>query len=153
MRRHPQSRLGLLALVTLILTTVMAAACQGDVYSQQRTRMVALHLARRDISDSVVLGVMGRVPRHLFVPAGQRPFAYEDRPLAIGEGQTISQPYIVAYMTQALGLEAGDRVLEIGTGVGVSGGGSGRDCQTGVHDRDRAATGPEGGGGVGASGV
>jgi protein-L-isoaspartate(D-aspartate) O-methyltransferase len=80
--------------------------------------MVAFQLQARDIVDPVVLEVMGRVPRHLYVPEAMRASAYEDRPLPIGEGQTISQPYIVAYMTQALDLEPGDRVLEIGTGSG-----------------------------------
>ena len=61
---------------------------------------------------------MARVPRHLFVPADVPPFAYEDRPLPIGRGQTISQPYIVAYMTEALQLSPGHKVLEIGTGSG-----------------------------------
>ena len=83
-----------------------------------REQMVAFQLQARDIVDPVVLEVMGRVPRHLYVPEAMRASAYEDRPLPIGEGQTISQPYIVAYMTQALDLEPGDRVLEIGTGSG-----------------------------------
>ena len=83
-----------------------------------REQMVAFQLQARDIVDPVVLEVMGRVPRHLYVPEAMRAAAYEDRPLPIGEGQTISQPYIVAYMTQALDLEPGDRVLEIGTGSG-----------------------------------
>ena len=87
-------------------------------YSQLRAWMVASQLRSRDIDDRVVLEAMGRVPRHLYVPELIRRSAYDDRPLPIGEDQTISQPYIVAYMTQALGLEPGDRVLEIGTGSG-----------------------------------
>ena len=86
--------------------------------ARRRAQMVASQLQTRDIVDPVVLEVMGRVPRHLYVPEPMRRFAYEDSPLPIGEGQTISQPYIVAYMTQALELEPGDRVLEIGTGSG-----------------------------------
>jgi protein-L-isoaspartate(D-aspartate) O-methyltransferase len=68
--------------------------------------------------DPKVMDAMGRVPRHEFVPALVRPFAYENRPLPIGHGQTISQPYIVALMSDLIGLERGDRVLEIGTGSG-----------------------------------
>jgi protein-L-isoaspartate(D-aspartate) O-methyltransferase len=70
------------------------------------------------MKDPVVLGVMGNVPRHLFVDASYRDRAYGDHPLPIGEGQTISQPYVVAIMTEALRLRRGDRVLEIGTGSG-----------------------------------
>ncbi|MBM3294009.1 MAG: protein-L-isoaspartate(D-aspartate) O-methyltransferase [Candidatus Aminicenantes bacterium] len=80
--------------------------------------MVRFHLQGRDISDRRVLAVMGEVPRHLFVPPAYRPQAYEDYPLPIEEGQTISQPYIVALMTQALKLRGGERVLEVGTGSG-----------------------------------
>ena len=80
--------------------------------------MVEADLRARDIDDERVLQAMSRVQRHLFVPLALRDGAYGDRPLPIGEDQTISQPYIVAYMTQALHLEPGDRVLEIGTGSG-----------------------------------
>jgi len=80
--------------------------------------MVAEQLARRDITDRRVLEAMGTVPRHLFVPPAYRDQAYEDYPLPIGEGQTISQPYIVALMTQSLGLAGSEKVLEIGTGSG-----------------------------------
>jgi protein-L-isoaspartate(D-aspartate) O-methyltransferase len=80
--------------------------------------MVTRQLQARDIVDARVLATMGRVPRHRFVPEGERPLAYADHPLPIGLQQTISQPYIVAYMTQALAVEPGDRVLEIGTGSG-----------------------------------
>ena len=80
--------------------------------------MVAEQLASRDISDPRVLEVMGKVPRHLFVSPAYRDQAYEDYPLPIEEGQTISQPYIVALMTQWLGLRGGESVLEIGTGSG-----------------------------------
>jgi protein-L-isoaspartate(D-aspartate) O-methyltransferase len=87
-------------------------------FSQERQAMVAEQLRRRDIRDERVLAAMARVPRHLFVPAASQSEAYEDRPLPIGDGQTISQPYMVAIMTQALGLAGGERVLEIGTGSG-----------------------------------
>ncbi|MBM3311375.1 MAG: protein-L-isoaspartate(D-aspartate) O-methyltransferase [Candidatus Aminicenantes bacterium] len=80
--------------------------------------MVRLQLEGRDISDRRVLEVMGDVPRHLFVPPAYRSQAYEDYPLPIEEGQTISQPYIVALMTQVLKLKGGERVLEVGTGSG-----------------------------------
>jgi protein-L-isoaspartate(D-aspartate) O-methyltransferase len=89
-----------------------------DPFFAERERMVERQLAGRDIVDPDVLRVMRQVPRHLFVPEKYREYAYADHPLPIGQGQTISQPYIVAYMTQALGLEAEDRVLEIGTGSG-----------------------------------
>ena len=81
-----------------------------------RMRMVERQLAARDITDPRVLDVMRRVPRHRFVPDDVRPWAYADRPLPIGHGQTISQPYVVAWMTQALQLAPDARVLEIGTG-------------------------------------
>ncbi len=80
--------------------------------------MVAQQLVRRGIHDRRVLRAMGTVPREEFVPHFLRPLAYDDRPQMIGYEQTISQPYIVALMTEALGITAGDRVLEIGTGSG-----------------------------------
>ena len=80
--------------------------------------MVKEQLIRRGIRDKKVLDVMRKIPRHLFVPAAQRKRAYGDHPLPIGEGQTISQPYVVALMTEALKLKPTDRVLEIGTGSG-----------------------------------
>lgn len=80
--------------------------------------MVAEQLAARDIADRQVLGAMAKVPRHLFVSPAYRGQAYEDYPLPIDEGQTISQPYIVALMTQCLSLRPGEKVLEIGTGSG-----------------------------------
>jgi len=80
--------------------------------------MVREQLRARDIVDERVLEVMSRIPRHLFVPEEYRDNAYGDHPLPIGHGQTISQPYIVAFMTQALKVEPGHKVLEIGTGSG-----------------------------------
>ena len=108
---------------TLLLERIQRDSRPGEASGvpepvRGREQMVAFQLQARDIVDPVVLEVMGRVPRHLYVPEAMRASAYEDRPLPIGEGQTISQPYIVAYMTQALDLEPGDRVLEIGTGSG-----------------------------------
>ena len=81
-------------------------------------RMVEQQLLARDITDPRVVRAMRRVPRDRFVPPDQRPRAYEDRPLPIGHRQTISQPYIVAYMTQALRLTPDAKVLEVGTGSG-----------------------------------
>lgn len=113
-----------LLLVSIVCLTCFASAIflsrgqELDIYAQKRRQMVAEQLAGRDISDRRVLEVMGRVPRHLFVPPPYRDQAYEDYPLPIEEGQTISQPYIVALMTQSLGLEGGEKVLEIGTGSG-----------------------------------
>lgn len=86
--------------------------------TQAREEMVAFQLRRRGIQDEKVLGVMGRIPRHQFVPEALRQAAYEDGPLPIGEGQTISQPYIVARMTELLALKGTEKVLEIGTGSG-----------------------------------
>jgi len=80
--------------------------------------MVEAQLDVRGIKDSKVLDAMRKVPRHLFVPDNLLSHAYDDEPLPIGEGQTISQPYIVAYMTEILALRRDDRVLEIGTGSG-----------------------------------
>jgi protein-L-isoaspartate(D-aspartate) O-methyltransferase len=87
-------------------------------YTEARVRMVSEQLARRDIRNERVLGAFRAVPRHLFVPPDERHLAYIDAPLPIGGGQTISQPYIVALMTQLLEAEEGDTVLEVGTGSG-----------------------------------
>jgi protein-L-isoaspartate(D-aspartate) O-methyltransferase len=87
-------------------------------YSTLQERMVNAQLRPRGITDQRVLDAMARVPRHEFAPERYRDQAYEDHPLPIAEGQTISQPYIVAIMLQALALKASDRVLEIGTGSG-----------------------------------
>jgi protein-L-isoaspartate(D-aspartate) O-methyltransferase len=83
-----------------------------------RKQMVKNQLENRDITDAEVLQAMRSVPRHLLVPEKVRSAAYADRPLPLGHGQTISQPYIVAFMTQLLDLDADDKVLEIGTGSG-----------------------------------
>ncbi len=87
-------------------------------YTNARLRMVAEQLANRDINDKRVLDAFRTVPRHLFIPEGQRHLAYADGPLPIGQGQTISQPYIVALMTQLLDLSGDEIVLEVGTGSG-----------------------------------
>jgi len=93
-------------------------ADQAAEFAARRAEMVAAQIESRGIKDRRVLSAMRRVPRHLFVPEELRSHAYDDEPLPIGEGQTISQPYIVAYMTEALGLKGNERVLEIGTGSG-----------------------------------
>ncbi len=80
--------------------------------------MVRDQIAARGVRDARVLAAMLRVPRHLFVPEAVRARAYGDHPLPIGRGQTISQPYIVAFMTESLALEPGEKVLEVGTGSG-----------------------------------
>ena len=105
----------------LILTVcyISMATGYGQVnYAEQRQVMVETQLKARDITDSKTLGAMSRVPREAFVPEDKKPYAYSDGPLSIGEGQTISQPYIVAFMTQSLRLKPEDRVLEVGTGSG-----------------------------------
>jgi protein-L-isoaspartate(D-aspartate) O-methyltransferase len=90
----------------------------GLDWNTQRQRMVDEQLRARDIRDARVLAAMAAVPRHLFVPEPERADAYGDFPLSIGYGQTISQPYIVAFMTQALDVGPDHKVLEIGTGSG-----------------------------------
>ncbi|NVM01830.1 MAG: protein-L-isoaspartate(D-aspartate) O-methyltransferase [Candidatus Helarchaeota archaeon] len=89
-----------------------------EYFDQLRKQMVEWQLKSRDIADPKVLEVMGKVKRHLFVSKNLRSEAYADHPLPIGEGQTISQPYIVALMTQLLDVKLGEKVLEIGTGSG-----------------------------------
>ncbi|MBT8089888.1 MAG: protein-L-isoaspartate(D-aspartate) O-methyltransferase [Gammaproteobacteria bacterium] len=89
-------------------------------YSRLRERMVKRQIAGRGVRSGLVLDAMRKVPRERFLPRGQRVFAYDDSPLPIGDGQTISQPYIVAYMAESLALEGGEKVLEIGTGSGYA---------------------------------
>jgi protein-L-isoaspartate(D-aspartate) O-methyltransferase len=89
-----------------------------EAFSGRRGAMVRDQIEARGVGDPAVLGAMRRVARHEFVPAGLRGSAYEDHPLPIGDGQTISQPYIVAFMTELLRVKPGQRVLEVGTGSG-----------------------------------
>ncbi|MCB9896780.1 MAG: protein-L-isoaspartate(D-aspartate) O-methyltransferase [Planctomycetes bacterium] len=86
--------------------------------ADERAAMVAQQVEERGIRDPRVLEAMRRVPRHAFVPEEMRPFAYDDSPLPLGAGQTISQPYIVARMTAAVDVQDGERVLDVGTGSG-----------------------------------
>ncbi len=90
----------------------------SEDFAAERERMVQIQIRARGVQDERVLQAMLKVPRHSFVPPDVRSYAYGDEPLPIGEGQTISQPYIVAYMTEALELRGDERVLEIGTGSG-----------------------------------
>jgi len=111
----------LAVLLALLVAACAAAPLQGpvdDEWAAWRARMVESQIRQRGVTDGRVLGAMLKVPRHVFVPEAERERAYADRPLSIGLGQTISQPYIVAYMTDALQVAPTDRVLEIGTGSG-----------------------------------
>ncbi len=87
-------------------------------FAKERRVMTDSQIRARGVRDPLVLAAIEKVPRHLFVPESMRGCAHADEPLPIGQGQTISQPFIVAYMTEALGLQGGERVLEIGTGSG-----------------------------------
>ena len=96
----------------------MTSPAASSAYSNLRLAMVDAQLRARGIRDQRVLDAMARVPRHAFTPESYRDQAYEDHPLPIGEEQTISQPYIVAIMLEALALQPSDKVLEVGTGSG-----------------------------------
>jgi protein-L-isoaspartate(D-aspartate) O-methyltransferase len=87
-------------------------------YEEEKERMVAFQVEARGVKDKKILKAMRNVDRHRFVPENMKSYAYQDEPLPIGQGQTISQPYIVAYMTEVLQLEGDERVLEVGTGSG-----------------------------------
>lgn len=89
-------------------------------HTKMRKRMVERQIAARGVTSERVLAAMRKVPRERFLPEGQSAFAYDDSPMPIGSGQTISQPYIVAYMVEALELEGGEKVLEVGTGSGYA---------------------------------
>ncbi len=127
MNRYTVSRAALRSATHVIGLTVLFSNCgfaqEADSYTDQRDRMVRTQLqtrvfGRSPVMDKAVLDAMRTVPRHRFVPDDMAKNAYADSPLPIGYGQTISQPYIVATMTEALQLEADDVVLEIGTGSG-----------------------------------
>jgi protein-L-isoaspartate(D-aspartate) O-methyltransferase len=119
-------------ILLLLLAAALAAAPVGPVppasaaaqaapeadRAAERERMVRTQIEERGVEDPGVLRAMRAVPRHLFVPERHQGSAYADRPLPIGLGQTISQPYIVALMTELLAVEPGDRILEVGTGSG-----------------------------------
>lgn len=103
------------AIGTFLFTQLVNA---NDAFDLRRERMVRDQIENRGIRNREVLRVMRQTPRHLFVPEAVRSYAYDDGPLSIGSGATISQPYIVAYMTELLNVAKNHRVLEIGTGSG-----------------------------------
>jgi protein-L-isoaspartate(D-aspartate) O-methyltransferase len=107
-----------LILACFALAAAARAAAAQDAETRARRLMVEEQIAGREVRDSATLRAMLSVPRHQFVPANLRTSAYADFPLPIGYGQTISQPYIVAFMTEQLGLTPRSRVLEVGTGSG-----------------------------------
>ncbi len=120
-------KFSLLFVLFILLAGPDGAIMAGDDFSKQRRRMV--HLIERDVRETsryigtaslspTVMEAMRSVKRHEFVPPYQKPYAYQNRPLAIGHGQTISQPYIVALMTHLLGISPAGKVLEVGTGSG-----------------------------------
>jgi len=111
MQRKP---IFIILLNMVILTPIFC----HDKFEKDRSEMVREQIQARGVTDKNTLMAMKLVPRHLFVPEEIKEKAYEDRPLPIGYGQTISQPYIVAYMTDLLNVGTGDTVLEIGTGSG-----------------------------------
>lgn len=110
----------------LLLATMLAYGCCSDAAAsrsdsgrqRERDDMVMSQIEARGVRDARVLAAMRQVPRHEFMPRDLAPYAYEDQPLPIGFAQTISQPYIVAFMTETLQLRGGEKVLEIGTGSG-----------------------------------
>lgn len=106
-------------LACVSFTLAVSGAVEGD-HTVARRKMVELQIVRSDrgITNAAVVAAMGKVPRHEFVPAEYRAFAYEDHPLPIGHGQTISQPFIVAVMTEKLEPKPADKILEVGTGSG-----------------------------------
>ena len=107
--------------IHIIILLLVCSSCKSQPegsYEQQREQMVKYQIELRGISKPDVIKAMQAVPRHKFVPLAYRHLSYQDTPLPIGEGQTISQPYIVAFMTEKLDLAKSDKVLEIGTGSG-----------------------------------
>jgi len=109
---------GILCAVLAVFLGVTMTSCSPQGWTDLRERMVLQQIETRGVKDPAVLDAMRTVPRHLFVPEDYREAAYNDSPLPIGESQTISQPYIVALMSELLEVEAGAKVLEIGTGSG-----------------------------------
>jgi protein-L-isoaspartate(D-aspartate) O-methyltransferase len=101
-----------------LLLCLPTGAAATDERTDERDRMVAEQIAARGVKDAATLAALRSVPRHLFVPDAQKPYAYQDRPLPIGHGQTISQPFMVATMTELIAPGPGRKVLEIGTGSG-----------------------------------
>lgn len=115
----PSILIGMLVLASALYLGYTYMMRRGDdEFVDARAAMVERQLKARGISDERVLEVMGRLPRHLFVDPSMMDQAYEDHPLPIAEGQTISQPYVVALMTESLDLDGSEKVLEVGTGSG-----------------------------------
>jgi len=116
----PVSRAGIFFQMILFFlsTGVLMQNLNAQKHEEERLDMVETQIAQRGIKSELVLGAMQKVPRHMFVPANLESIAYYDRPLPIGYDQTISQPYIVAFMSEALDINTGDKILEIGTGSG-----------------------------------
>ena len=108
----------ILLLTLLVFHAYPHAAGWADEFKMKRLKMVEKQISRRGVRDKRLLKVLRELPRHYYVLPDDVDYAYLDGPLPIGEGQTISQPYIVAYMTQALRLTGGEKVLEVGTGSG-----------------------------------
>ncbi len=106
------------AVGAVLLTVMTSARPQQDDFAEQRLLMVRQQIEQRGVSDPLVLAAMKKVERHLFVPENIRSYAYIDRPLPIGRGQTISQPFIVALMTELAEIKPGSSILEVGTGSG-----------------------------------
>jgi len=111
-------KLSIISFCAVLIPVMNCSADSPQDFTAARHRMVERQIEARGVRDTRVLEAMRKVPRHRFVPESYISMAYADFPLAIGEGQTISQPYIVAFMTEALSLKPEDRVLEIGTGSG-----------------------------------
>lgn len=118
MKHATRALAGFIVILCGVFLGLQADSLKAADYESRRDRMVKEQIRARGVKNKQVLAAMRSVPRHLFVSPGQRHGAYTDRPLPIGHGQTISQPYIVAYMTELLKLEKGDKVLEVGTGSG-----------------------------------
>ena len=108
----------LLFFLTFPILLILSLDVNADDHKRERNNMVRQQIQARDIRHRATLDAMRNVPRHLYVPYAQRRHAYQDRPLPIGYGQTISQPYIVAFMTEIVDPKPGDKMLEIGTGSG-----------------------------------
>jgi protein-L-isoaspartate(D-aspartate) O-methyltransferase len=106
------------AIVAVVACARATSPGDAGALARERERMVREQIEARGVRDPPTLAAMRKVPRHLFVAPSHAGEAYDDHPLPIGHGQTISQPYIVAFMTEALGLRGGERVLEVGTGSG-----------------------------------
>jgi protein-L-isoaspartate(D-aspartate) O-methyltransferase len=114
----PGRRVAVLAMLAVAVSPGPGDAQTAGQWREARERLVTEYLIPQGIRDSATLAAMREVPRQEFVPADQRPYAYADTPLPIGHDQTISQPVVVAYMTQAVGPRPNMRVLEVGTGSG-----------------------------------